>query len=269
MTSRTDLSIGNIHPEVGNWQRFLNEQGMTDALGKPLVADEHFGARTLFATKLWQRLQHLPETGAVDRVTRKLAVDAGFIGFLPAKFYGQHWPKPRHIRLIVIHTAECAEVPEAAESVASYFTNPQRRNPQTGALEPVIASAHYTVDENSVMQSVRDEDVAWHASNVNDYSLGIEHAGRARQTQAEWFDSASRAILARSAKLVASLMRRYNLGHDTVRVLATPEEIREGTARGLCGHVDVTRAFGTRGGHVDPGPHFPWLHYLALVKASL
>ena len=269
MTAKTDakrdLSIGNIHPEVGNWQRFLNGRGMTDALGKPLVSDEHFGARTLFATKLWQRLQHLPETGAVDRVTRKLAVDAGFIAFLPAKFYGKHWPKPRHVRLIVIHTAECAEVPEAAESVASYFTNPQRRNPQTGQLEPVIASAHYTVDENSVVQSVRDEDVAWHASNVNDYSLGIEHAGRARQTSAEWFDSASRAILGRSARLVAALMKEHGIELSHV----TPDEIREGTARGLCGHVDVTKAFTMRGGHTDPGPHFPWQHYLALVKASL
>ena len=258
-----DLAIGAIHPEVGNWQRFLNEQGMTDALGKPLVTDEHFGARTAFATKLWQRQNHLPDIGAVDRVTRKRAAEQGFIAFLQAKHYQKVWPGRRTPRLIVIHTAECAEVPTAAENVASYFQNPLRKDEQ-GNLVPVIASAHYCVDEDSIVQSVRDEDLAWHAGPVNAFSLGIEHSGYARQNPAEWQDSSSRSILWRSAKLVSGLMRKY--GIELTR--PTPEKLRLGTATGLCGHVDVTDAFGGKG-HRDPGPSFPWPHYLALVKASL
>ena len=42
------------------------------------------------------------------------------------------------------------------------------------------SSAHYTVSKyGAVGQSVRDEDIAWHAGwwNTNKRSIGVEHAG--------------------------------------------------------------------------------------------
>ena len=69
----------------------------------------------------------------------------------------------------------------------------------------------YCVDVDSIVQCVRDRDVAWRAPGANHSSIGIEHAGRARQSRAEWDDPYSRAMLARSAALVANLCRKYKV----------------------------------------------------------
>lgn len=162
--------------------------------------------------------------------------------------------KPRSITLIVIHTAECGERPGAARSVAHYFA---------GASAPQ-ASAHYCVDSLETVQCVRDEDVSWHAGPVNGISIGIEHAGRAGQTPAEWADDYSLATLERSAKLVASLCHRYSI--PVVRL--TAEDLAAGKRSGICGHVDVTKGLKS-GTHWDPGPNFPWSTYLGMVAAEL
>jgi N-acetyl-anhydromuramyl-L-alanine amidase AmpD len=58
----------------------------------------------------------------------------------------------RKIDLIVIHTMEMDEKGETAEQCARWFANPAAQ-----------ASAHYCVDADSIVQCVRDQDVAWHA----------------------------------------------------------------------------------------------------------
>lgn len=172
------------------------------------------------------------------------------VSFVRAKNFTAGRRKP--IRLLVVHTAECGEVPNAAENLAAWCA---------GANAP-RASWHYAVDSNSAMQSVRDADTAWHAPGVNSESIGVEHAGRAAQDEAGWSDAYSVALLERSARLVASVCRRHEI---PIRKL-TPTEVRDGE-RGICGHVDVTRAFPAQGSHTDPGPAFPWQRYLDLVRA--
>jgi N-acetyl-anhydromuramyl-L-alanine amidase AmpD len=161
------------------------------------------------------------------------------------------------VRLIVLHTAECAEVPSAAEALASWLKGPQA--PRAGW--------HYAVDVDSITQSVRLEDTAWHASAANPYSIGIEHAGRAAQSAAAWGDPFSAGALELSARLVACLCDRY--GIDPVRpsleTLKTSHAV--GGASGICGHWDLSRSIG--GTHTDPGPNFPWDAYLARVKELL
>src|ERR1051325_12198787 len=99
----------------------------------------------------------------------------------------------RPVELIVIHSAECAKVTKAAEGVANYF-----------AIS-APASAHYTVDVDSIVQSVKTSDTAWQCKNANANGIGIEHAGYAKQTREEWLDDYGQSMLDLSAKLVAAL----------------------------------------------------------------
>lgn len=161
----------------------------------------------------------------------------------------------KEIDLVVIHTAEAHERPQTAENVAAFFAGAHSSR----------ASAHYTVDSDSVVQSVQEKDVAWHAGPANGYSIGIEHAGFAKQSAAEWGDEYSQAMLARSAELVADICRRYDI---PVRKVSA-EDLKAGgeRRRGICGHIDVTNGLTGGKGHWDPGPNFPWSDYLARVQA--
>jgi N-acetyl-anhydromuramyl-L-alanine amidase AmpD len=160
-------------------------------------------------------------------------------------------PRTSPIDLVVIHTMENAEKPDGAENVARWFA---------GSSAP-IASAHYCVDNNSVVQCVREEDVAWAAPGANHNGIQIEHAGRAAQSARDWQDGYSNAMLRLSAKLTADICRRRNI---PIRWLSAMD-LLEGR-RGITSHANVSKAF-KRSTHTDPGLSFPVEAYLALVKA--
>lgn len=173
------------------------------------------------------------------------------IPFVPAKHF-----QPAHrtkVDLIVIHTAECSESPSGAHNVAVYFASPNAPE----------ASAHYVVDGTGVIQCVLEKDIAWHATKANPFSIGVEHAGFARQSSAEWQDAYSQREIYNSANLVGAICLRW----DIPIVRLTPIEVRAG-ARGICGHVDVNAALEGGKGHVDPGLHFPWDEYIAIARAG-
>lgn len=161
------------------------------------------------------------------------------------------------ITAIVIHTLEYPERPTAAEWAAGFFRDPH------GPKGPVAVSAHYTVDADSITHSVLEKDIAWHAGPANGWSVGIEHAGYASQSAAEWSDTYSTSMLERSAELAAGICRRY--GIPAVRL--TAEDLKAGKRLGICGHLDVTNGLTGGKGHVDPGPNFPWAWYLERVAA--
>ena len=158
----------------------------------------------------------------------------------------------RQIDLIVIHTMEMDEKGETAENCAQWFRNPGAK-----------CSAHYCVDADSIVQCVRDQDVGWHAPGANHDGIGIEHAGRAKQTGREWDDAYSTAMLDRSAALVAELCRRYEIPV----VWLYPADLKAGR-RGITTHKAVSDAF-KRSTHWDPGSGFPVEAYLARVRARL
>jgi len=255
-TALPPLRLGTCCPEVGNWQRYLNSRGFRDADGHSLTIDERFGLRTEYATENFQRQRDLPVSGSVDLLSRSHACLDGFIPFIQAKYCTLVSPaKPRPLTLIVIHTMENKEKPSAAEDVALWFAGLSK-------MPPPRASAHYCVDEDSVVQCVRVRDVAWQAEGANRTGIGIEHAGTAKQSKEDWADGASLAILARSACLAADLLREHKI---PLRKL-TPTEVREGQS-GFCGHYDVNLAFPPTGeNHWDPGPSFPWTDYLAMIQ---
>lgn len=123
-------------------------------------------------------------------------------------------------------------------------------------------SAHYCIDAGEVVQCVREENVAWHARGGNRSSIGVELAGLATQDAEAWGDDYSTAVLEQAAVLVAEVCTRRGLPMRRVRALG----VRRGL-RGVTGHADVSGAFG-RSDHWDPGPSFPWQHFLALVRAG-
>lgn len=163
-------------------------------------------------------------------------------------FYNAPKP-PRVVRAVIIHSAECNETLTAAEGVANWFADPRAK-----------VSAHYTVDSGSVVQCVLESNIAWHASQANPWSIGIELAGRASQTAAQWADPYSLAVIDNAARLVADICLR----RDIPIVWLTSEQLKEGRA-GIAGHVDVTAAFNGGKGHWDPGPGFDRAAFIELV----
>ena len=158
----------------------------------------------------------------------------------------------RQIDLLVIHTMEMDEKGETAENCAQWFRNPGAK-----------VSAHYCVDADSIIQCVRDQDVAWAAPGANSDGIQIEHAGRAKQTGRDWSDAYSTAMLERSATLAAALCKKYKLPVTWLYAA----DLQAGK-RGITTHDAVSKAF-KRGSHWDPGTGFPVERYLALIRAKL
>lgn len=145
-----------------------------------------------------------------------------------------------------------------AADVARYFQNPAIQASTTGVF-----------DDSSFVGCVPYGVTAWHSgagSPWNGAIEGYEHVGFARWTRDEWLSHGS--MLDRSARHFAK--RCHDLGIPPRRV--TPAELRaavlsgNSAAGGICSHYDITQAVPVYGGHTDPGPNFPWDHFIALVQ---
>ncbi len=221
----------------------------------PITADGQFGPLTAAATKAYQARRGLQATGVVDALTRAVVDPTLFatpapplgdgalplITFVQARDYG--WAERTTIDVITLHSAETGEFHSSAEAVAAYF--------KLGPPKP--ASAHFVVDDDSIVQCVKEAHIAFHAPGVNTRSLGIEQAGYAKQTRDEWLDPYGQRMLRLVSKLVAAKCRQY----DVPLVWLTPADLVAGK-RGLCEHRDVTVAYPKEGhGHTDCGPSYP------------
>lgn len=253
--------------DVEKWQQYLG-----------IVDDGVFGPHTDKKTRIMQRELGVKDDGEVGPKTIAAAnlppfaadettepgrplteppplptLEALVSMFLQATHYTNASRKAKDIRNIVIHTAEIGESLEGAEALARVCASPTARK----------ASWHFAVDANSISQSVKCEDVAWHAPGCNRVSIGIELSGRARQTPEEWNDAFSTSMLDLCTKLVATLCREYNIPPVWVDI----EDLRAGK-QGLTTHNIVSKAF-QQSDHWDPGPHFPFDAFLAKVRTLL
>lgn len=240
--------------DVGEWQRFV---GVKD--------DNKFGPITHGATQEFQRAHGLEPNGIVDaKVYEKMREVLAEqqeeqvralppIKFVQAKNYTWANRKPGDVKWIVIHSMESSEKPTVAEAVASWFAGPDAPR----------ASAHYNIDNDSIVQSVKCEHVAWHAPGANKFGIGLEHAGRARQTEQDWFDDYSLPMLRLSARLCASLCRQWGIPP----VFVGRDGLKAG-APGITTHHEVSQAF-KKSDHWDPGAGFPMAWYLDRVQEAL
>lgn len=182
-------------------------------------------------------------------------LDLSKIPFVQAKSFTKAGRNPSTILWIVLHSMEGPEEATRAEHVAKWFS---------GQLAPKFpapkASAHYAVDSDSIVQMVHDRDVAHHAPGANRNGIGIEHAGKARQTRVEWLDKFSGPMLLLSAELCAALCNRYVIPRQFVDA----EQLRA-REPGVTTHAEVTKAFG-KSTHTDPGPNFPMDWYMDRVR---
>ncbi len=123
------------------------------------------------------------------------------------------------------------------------------------------ASAHYVVSEGGgeITQLVREASRAWHiaatydcsrnssvdcwrnGSSSNNFTIGIEHAGYASQSS---FPSGQ---IEASAKLTCDITRDHNIVRDRYHIV---------------GHGKLQPWNRT-----DPGPNWPWTHYIDRIKA--
>ncbi|MCX5399910.1 N-acetylmuramoyl-L-alanine amidase [Streptomyces sp. NBC_00102] len=109
-----------------------------------------------------------------------------------------------------------------------------------------LAAAHYVVGKDgSVIQMIRELDVAYHAGNrsYNERSVGIEHEGFVDRPK-----DFTTAMYASSARLTASVCGRYGIPVDREHII---------------GHVEVP---GTD--HTDPGPYWDWDRYIELIRRA-
>ncbi|GCE19137.1 N-acetylmuramoyl-L-alanine amidase [Dictyobacter kobayashii] len=114
-------------------------------------------------------------------------------------------------------------------------------------------STNYVVDtDGTVYQIVHDSDIAYHLGNYwyNQRAIGVEHAGYAA-TGYQWYNATQ--YLA-SAKLVAYLLKKYNIPFDRAHII---------------GHGDVpSPSVALMPNHVDPGPYWLWGYYFNLINAQ-
>jgi hypothetical protein len=161
---------------------------------------------------------------------------------------GSHFYTSRRkpIRTIVIHTAEGlvdTTPPDlSAEAVAQY-----------GATTPRSVSWHVTVDSDSIIPMLPDTYTAWHATNANSHSLGVEIAYRHNL----WTTNLTyeEFLIQNTAQVVGSWCRLWDIPARRITVGDVANEVP-----GIISHkaLDPTR-------RKDPGANFPWDRFLHLV----
>lgn len=145
-------------------------------------------------------------------------------------------------QMVVIHATDNTASDEAEASYASH--------------RPDQISAHFFSDEDSVIQGVLLTHVAY----------GCYPTGNSRSIQFELCGISGQltdATMRRVAPIVKRVCDRY--GIPIVKL--SPADLRAG-ARGICGHGDVTLAWG-EGTHTDPGASFPWDMFLSYIGDDL
>ena len=194
----------------------------------PLMADED--GTLLSAAQAWALQAPSPEYSGASR-------------FAPATAF-RAVSGVRTINRIVIHVTDAP----TTSSTVNTFTNAAAR-----------VSAHYLVGQDGeVIQFVKENDVAWHASNANGDSIGIEHVaikrGGVTYTRRDGTPITypamppSDAQYCASAALVVYLCDKYHIPADRVHIL---------------GHAEVD----THTTHTScpDGAGWNWAHYMQLI----
>ena len=181
-------------------------------------------------------------------------MSADLITTIQAKHW--RWAARDSVDWVVMHSAETAERPDTAEALGNYAAT---------MSDGRVASWHYAIDCDSIVQCVDEQHISFCAPGTNERGIQIELAGRARQSEAEWLDEYGVAMLELAANLVAVICIRWDIPVrfiDAAGLLAGE--------RGITTHAEVTRGPGKgRTNHYDPGPHFPMERFLDMIADDL
>jgi N-acetyl-anhydromuramyl-L-alanine amidase AmpD len=161
--------------------------------------------------------------------------------FVQAKHFTNASRGVGDIRRIVVHTAEIQEHRDSAEDVAEFFRTTTKE-----------VSAHKCVDNNTIVDCVRLEDIAFHAKGDNEGTVGYELSGFAKQTRAQWRDAYSLDVIELFCQDAAKLCKIHDI---PMRWLTADQERRR--VKGFVTHKIVSQVFGA-GIRSDPGPNFPF-----------
>lgn len=239
--------LGQRGPAVRDWQAYLVRAGYL----APGQVDSVHGPRTEAASVQLERAQGKPSApvaingqlpGADSRLVTEVIADPGYR-------YGTR--QRGDVRWLVLHSAECSCSDKAARNVARYLAGQPN------------ASAHYVVGPTAVVQCVRERHAAYTQGPANALSISIEHAGRSLpgakgEPATDWI--AEPEMLLTSARLARDICDRWGLPWRLVD--AAGVALRE---PGVAWHGAVTRAYGVKGGHVDP-LRWPWAEWMALGR---
>lgn len=254
---------GHVGTGPAAWQATLEALGydVTDPVAEYLDSTHN-------ATLAFQKLRGLIIDGVVGNETKSnltkvaaprtsvLDIELDDIAFVQAQNYTRALRSDDSIKWVVLHSMEGSEASTKAETVARWFAGKNSRFPAPRS------SAHYACDCDSIVQMVRHEDVAWAAPGANRHGIHLEHAGKARQTTAQWRDAFSEPMLQHSAVLNARICLRHKL---PIRFVDR-YQLNLGN-KGITTHNEVTRSnLSDRGSHTDPGKNFPMDWYLGLVS---
>ncbi len=127
---------------------------------------------------------------------------------IPAHISNYTKGRKQNIKYIVVHYT--ANDGDTARNNGNYFSQPNRN-----------ASAHYFVDENEIIQSVKDTNTAWHCGAKsykhpkcrNDNSVGIEMCSE-KDDKGQYY--INQATQNRTIRLIKVLMGKYNIPIENV-----------------------------------------------------
>ena len=165
---------------------------------------------------------------------------------LPYDEAGGHGGRRSQTQMVVIH----ATFNTASDENEAHYA--EHRSDQV--------SAHFYNDADSVIQALDTDLVAYGC-----YPIGNGRSVQFELTGLDWDHAGgapgdvSYATMREVAPVVARVCRQYGIPMRKVG----PAELRAG-ARGICGHGDVTVAWG-QGDHMDPGSAFPWSTFLSYL----
>lgn len=168
--------------------------------------------------------------------------------YMGAKYFGVR--RTGDVRLVVIHDAEFPEILHGARGVAKYFQNPD---------PGVFPSAHISVDNQEVIQSVKDSFVANGAPGANHDGIQIELVGYQSQKVGDWLDPYSLGVLALAADATAQYCLKYDIPAKKLNNIELASGIK-----GIVGHNQVSQVY-KKSTHTDPGPNFPWHLFVGMV----
>jgi N-acetyl-anhydromuramyl-L-alanine amidase AmpD len=177
-----------------------------------------------------------------------MSYDTELWPYIPARDQGAM--RTGTVRLVVIHDMEAPELDKTAENIGLYFQHPDKPS-----------SAHIGVDNNSIVQYVKDSRIAFGAPGANHDGIQVELAGYGSQTQTNWLDKYSIAMLALASDAVAQYLLKFSLPPTKL----SDQGLLAG-AKGIVGHDQVSRIYHLST-HTDPGPNFPWDRFMLMVKA--